>query len=88
MSATKAKTKTEMRKNTLINNRDEETNDSHAAMQVARAATDFETSLGDGKGLKAIDYIRLLETQQDADVEQAVEISVRWSEECETTIET
>jgi hypothetical protein len=77
--------KTEMKGKTFTGVSGNQEGSSRPSVEVARAFAEYETSLGDGGSLKAIDYIRLMEALDDPDGEGAVEVHVQWSEECDSS---
>lgn len=58
-----------------------------AAADLARASTDFEARLGRGESLKPLEFLRLLESEDDTGDMSADEIRVRWGDSCESAIE-
>lgn len=77
----------QMRKKLLVEQSGGGPNDAQAAVEVIRAAEEFEMSLGAGEKLKAIDYIRLLELGEDSDGEQGIQITAHWEDACEAVAE-
>jgi len=61
--------------------------ESKSAGQVSRAAGDYEGALGEGEGIKALEYIRLLEFQEHSGSSESLEITARWGETCEPATE-
>jgi hypothetical protein len=58
-----------------------------AAATTKRACAEYEMRLGDGKGLKVIDLIRLTDGESDEDADGGAEITARWGLRCEASKE-
>jgi hypothetical protein len=58
-----------------------------AAATTKRACAEYEVRLGDGKGLKVVDLIRLTDAKSDEDADGGADVTARWGLRCEASKE-